>query len=242
MFVIAVVVAAVFPAFVVMIVASGGEFAFTISALTVVIVARLRFFQAGGVVDASIAADGTTVAIGVTGAVANRPPRRSRTREMLVIVPPVLRSGSVVRAVSKRARLRKTPVAAWRASTRAHVVGDLILPTAIAAAPTTTANTNANTNANTATTPTTTVTNASSVVGPMRPVISRDSLRGTRRQVKESIIRDHGVGFPRASAPPPAFHTLSLFTLYVSAFASISLQSCTSCSGFDTDVTVTPHP
>lgn len=233
MLVITIVVAAVFPAFVVIIVASDREYAPTIAALTVVIVARFRFFQAGGVVDAAVAADGTTVMIGVTGAAANRPPRRSRTRAMLVIIPPVLRSGSVVRAFSKRARPCEALVAAWRATMRVHVVGDLILPTTIAAASTTTANTNTNT--------TTTVTNASSVVGPTRPVFSRYSWRGTRRQVSGSIFRYYGVGFPLASAPTPAFHTPNLLTFYVSAFASIFLQTCTSSSGFDAGATITPH-
>lgn len=189
--VIAGVVAAVFPAFVVTIVAPGREFTPTIAWRAAVVVARLGFLS-GGAVDAAVAVAGTAVAIGVTGAVTRRPPRRSRTRTMLAIVAAVLRvvrSVPAVCAFSTRARPREAPVDAGRATPRARVVGDLMLPSI----PTTSVNT-------TTTTSTLTDASVSWVVGPARPVISGEARRGRRRRISNSLLSDRRAGFPRASA------------------------------------------
>lgn len=89
---IAAIVAAVFLAFKMTIVASGRESTSTFSALAVVVVARNRLFWAGGAVAAAAAAAETAVAIGIMWAVTRRSRRRFRTRAMPAIVAVVLRS------------------------------------------------------------------------------------------------------------------------------------------------------
>ena len=70
----------------------------------------------------------------------------------------------------------------------------------------------------------TTTANAGSMVGGAQSVISRESRRWTGQQVSGSLLRDHDVGFPRASAPTPVVPILTARYFPIKVFATSSFD------------------
>lgn len=214
-------------------------------------IAGVGFSAGRGAVDALVTTAGTAVAIGFTVVVNPCLPWRSRTRAILSITNAfgsVPAAGVLFTRAQACGAIGRVP--AWRATTIACVLSDAGLPTTVAAVINTTntctsTSTKNSTNTSKTTKTITTTTNeanAGNVGSREEPVTPCASRREPRLEVPGGLRPDHGVGFPRASPPTPAFTTLEFPVLALHKHNFPFLSTGTNGTGLDAGDAIARHP